>query len=57
MRSAGLEPRGGGERSLVLRPLVDRAWLDQLGGASRGLYSLRDGVAYETIYAVAAQAG
>jgi release factor glutamine methyltransferase len=57
MRSAGLEPRVVGERSLVLRPLFDRPWLDHLGGAARGLYSLRDGVAYETIYAVSAQAG
>ena len=44
------------ERSLVLRPLFDRAWLDHLGGVARGLYSLRDGIAYETVYAVEARA-
>ena len=56
MRSVGLEPRVLEERSLELRPLFDRVWLDQLGGAARGLYSLRDGTAYETIYAVEARA-
>ena len=57
MRAVGLEPRVLEERSLELRPLFDRAWLDQLGGAGRGLYSLRDGTAYETIYAVGARLG
>ena len=31
------------ERTLELRPLFDRDWLDHLGGPSRGLYSVRDG--------------
>ena len=56
MEAASLEPRVVEERSLVLRPLFDRAWLDHLGGVARGLYSLRDGIAYETVYAVEARA-
>jgi methylase of polypeptide subunit release factors len=55
MKSVGLEPRVLAERSLELRPLFDRNWLDQLGGTSRGLYTVRDGRAYETIYAVEAR--
>lgn len=55
MRRAGLEPRVLEERSLVLRPLFDRAWLDHLGGVERGLYVVRDGTAYETICAVEAR--
>jgi methylase of polypeptide subunit release factors len=55
MRSAGLTPRILGERTLELRPLFDRDWLDSLGGVARGLYSLRDGRAYETIYAIEAR--
>ena len=55
MEAASLEPRVVEERSLVLRPLFDRAWLDHLGGVARGLYSLRDGIAYETVYAVEAR--
>lgn len=55
MKSFGLTPRVLGERTLELRPLFDRDWLDQLGGVARGLYSVRDGKAYETIYAVEAR--
>lgn len=55
MESVGLKPRVLGERSLELRPLFDRDWLDQLGGVPRGLYSVRDGRAYETIYAIEAR--
>jgi release factor glutamine methyltransferase len=57
MRSVGLTPRVLAERSLELRALFDRAWLDELGGASRGLYALRDGRAFETFRAVEARAG
>jgi release factor glutamine methyltransferase len=56
MRTVGLEPQVLAERSLELRPLFDRAWIDELGGVARGLYSLRDGRAYETIYALEARA-
>ncbi len=56
MRSVGLEPRVLAERTLELRPLFDRDWLDELGGVERGLYSVRNGRAYETIYAIEARA-
>jgi release factor glutamine methyltransferase len=55
MQAVGLAPRVINERSLELRPLFDRDWLDQLGGVARGLYSIRDGRAFETIYAVEAR--
>ena len=55
MQAVGLEPRVLAQRSIELRPLFDVNWLDQLGGVSRGLYSIRDGRAYETIYAVEAR--
>ena len=54
MDSVGLEPRVIAERSRELRPLFDRAWLDELGGPLCGLYSIRDGHAYETIRVVEA---
>src|SRR5262245_20115319 len=54
MRYVGLTPRVLGERSFELRPLFDRDWLDQPGGVAGGLYSVHDGKAYETIYAVEA---
>ena len=31
---------------------VDRAWLDKLGGEGKGLFSVRNGIAYETPYVV-----
>jgi release factor glutamine methyltransferase len=55
MQTVGLKPRVVEERSLELRPLFDRDWLDELGGVSRGLYTVRGGRAYETIYAVEAR--
>ena len=55
MRQSGLEPRVLAERSLELRPIFDRDWLDALGGVDRGLYSVRDGKAYETIRVVEAR--
>lgn len=55
MESLGLEPRVLAERSLEFRPFVNRAWLDALGGAARGLYAVRDGRAYETLYVVEAR--
>ncbi len=57
MRSLGLSTRILGERSLELRPVFDRNWLDEIGGVSAGLYSVENGRAYETIYAVEARAG
>ena len=55
MKSVGLEPRVLAKRSIELRPLFDCNWLDQLGGTSHGLYTVRDGRAYETICAVEAR--
>lgn len=55
MESVGLEPRVVAERSLEFRPFVDRAWLDELGGTKRGLYTIRDGRAYEILYVVEAR--
>ena len=54
MRAVGLKARVIAERSLELRPLFDRDWLDELGGVSRGLYTVRDGRAYESFYVVEA---
>jgi hypothetical protein len=51
----GLRPRVLAERALELRPLFDREWLDELGGVGLGLYTVRDGRAFETIYAVEAR--
>jgi release factor glutamine methyltransferase len=56
-QSVGLQPRIIAERSLAFRPLINRAWLDELGGVSEGLYSVRDGVAYETVSVVEARRG
>ena len=55
LKSVGLEARVVAERSLALRPFVDRDWLDTLGGVSEGLYSVRDGVPYESIYVLEAR--
>jgi hypothetical protein len=55
-KSVGLRPRILAERSIPFRPFIDRAWLDDLGGEAEGLYSVRDGIAYETLYVVDASA-
>ena len=55
MESQNLEPQVLAERSLEFRPFIDRDWLDQLGGTARGLYTVRDGRAYETLYVVEAR--
>jgi release factor glutamine methyltransferase len=55
MESLGLEPRVLAERSLEFRPFINREWLDELGGTARGLYAVRDGRAYETLYVVEAR--
>jgi release factor glutamine methyltransferase len=52
LKSVGLRPRILAERSIPFRPFIDRAWLDHLGGEAEGLYSVRDGDAYETLYVV-----
>ena len=55
MESLDLQPRVVAERLLEFRPFVDRAWLDELGGTERGLYTIRDGRAYEILYVVEAR--
>lgn len=55
MESVGLEPRVVAERSIEFRSFIDREWLDELGGTQRGLYSVVDGRAYETLYVLEAR--
>jgi release factor glutamine methyltransferase len=55
LRSLKLEPSVVAERRMAFRPFINRPWLDTLGGASAGLYTVQDGVAYETLYIVDAQ--
>ena len=54
-RSVGLQPKILAERSLAFRPFINRDWLDALGGVSEGLYTVRDGAAYESVYVVEAR--
>lgn len=54
LRSVGLTPRVIAERTLPLRPLFERNWLEQIGGVEAGLYSVTDGIAYETVRVVEA---
>ncbi len=56
LKSVGLQPRILAERSIAFRPFIDRAWLDKQGGEAEGLYSVRDGIAYETLSVVDAAA-
>ena len=51
----GMELQIVAERTLELRPFVDRDWLDTLGGAPEGLYFVRDGVAYEKLCVIEAR--
>jgi hypothetical protein len=37
MEAVGLRPRVLAERTLELRPVFDREWLEVLGGVGRGL--------------------
>jgi release factor glutamine methyltransferase len=52
LKSNGLRARVLAERAIAFRPFIDRAWLDKLGGEAGGLYSVRDGIPYETLYVV-----
>ena len=56
LKSVGLQPRILAEQSIPFRPFIDRAWLDKLGGEAKDLYSVRNGIAYETLYVVDATA-
>ena len=55
MEAVGLAPRVLANRLLVFRQFIDRGWIDELGGTERGLYTIRDGQPYETIYVVEAR--
>jgi release factor glutamine methyltransferase len=55
MASNGLETRILAERSIEFRQFIDRDWIDRLGGTGCGLYTMRDGRAYETLYIVEAR--
>jgi hypothetical protein len=55
LESVGLQPKIVAERTLAFRPLIDRDWLDALGGVSECLYFVRDGVAYERVCVVDAR--
>ena len=52
LKSNGMQPRILAEAAIAFRPFIDRAWLDKLGGEAEGLYSVRDGIPYETLYVV-----
>jgi hypothetical protein len=56
LKSVGLQPRILAERSIPFRQFIDHAWLDKQGGEAEGLYSVRNGIAYETLYVVDATA-
>jgi hypothetical protein len=56
LKSNGLQARILAERAIAFRSFIDRTWLDKLGGEAEGLYSVRDGIAYETLYVVDAMA-
>lgn len=56
IKSVGLQPRILAERSIPFRPFIDRGWLDKLGGEAERLYSVRNGIAYETLYVIDATA-
>lgn len=53
--SMGMQHRVIAERLIAFRQFFDRKWLDTLGGKAAGLYSVKDGVAYETLYVLEAQ--
>ena len=55
MASHGLETRILAERTIEFRPFIDRDWIDRLGGTESGLYTIRDGRAYETLYLLEAR--
>lgn len=55
LEAVGLRPIKIAETTLELRPLFDRAWLDELGGAAAGLYTVRDGRAFETVVVIEAK--
>jgi 16S rRNA G1207 methylase RsmC len=57
LESLGMRHRILAERRLPFRAFIDRSWLDTLGGEAEGLYSVREGVAYERVCVLEAQPG
>jgi methylase of polypeptide subunit release factors len=55
IEAVGLRSHVLTERSLEFRPFINRDWLGQLGGVARGLYTIRDGRPYETVYVIEAR--
>jgi release factor glutamine methyltransferase len=51
-KANGLQVQILAERAIAFRSFIDRGWLDKLGGEAEGLYSVRDGIPYETLYVV-----
>jgi hypothetical protein len=48
--SVGMHHRILAKCLIAFRSFIDRKWLDILGGEAAGLYSVKDDVAYETLY-------
>jgi release factor glutamine methyltransferase len=55
LESLGMQHRIVAERLLEFRPFIDRNWLDTLGGVAEGLYSVKEGVAYESLFVLEAR--
>jgi methylase of polypeptide subunit release factors len=55
LNSLGFDTRVLAQRTLEFRPFFNRSWFDRLGGPARGLYTVVDGRAYETLYVFEAQ--
>jgi 16S rRNA G1207 methylase RsmC len=55
LESLGMHHRIVAEQRLEFRTFIDRNWLDTLGGAAEGLYSVTDGVAYENLFVLEAR--
>ncbi len=55
LESLGMHHRIVAERQLEFRSFIDRDWLDTLGGVAEGLYSVKEGVAYERLFVLDAR--
>ncbi len=55
LNTPGFDTRVLAQRTLEFRPFFNRSWFDRLGGPARGLYTVVDGRAYETLYVLEAR--
>jgi methylase of polypeptide subunit release factors len=55
LKSMDFETRVLAQRTLEFRPFFNRSWFDRLGGPARGLYTVVNGRAYETLYVLEAR--